>query len=1075
MIVSHLQTLVVTFAANIRPYLSGVASVIGNTKRMNDLVGREMNRISSITKSAGEQIKQSTTQAMQSSYAAMNNSFTRMRRLTALNVAEMAREFKNIGTYGPHQNARRTSPRTPLGRAGRGVVTGLESGFNVAKNFFGDESSAGFHELANAFQTIGRYTTSAISRLTSFRGVLSSIRSVASSVYTGMTSLGRSIGVGLYNASSMASRGMSALGTSIASTFRAFPGIVSSAVRSASGYLSSFFTQMSVSIHNAGVSLEEFGHHWIHIGRQVRAFGKLLSLYVTGPLLLMAGASVTAFADFDQAMTETFAKLGKQSPKVRKQMEDMVAAVATSGRVAFSPTELAKGYEELAAAGLDAGQVMATLGPAAQFAQAGAFSLDTSVQMLIGSMSSFGAMSTVPAIFSANMQRFADVMVNVGNTTPASVEEVARAMAQDGAVAARNYGMSLEELAAIIGVYAFQGKKGEEAGHLVGRGIRLMTSSFMKNQDVWKKFGIDLIDKSTGGFIKFADAIKLLETKMQSLSAPMRVSFLSMLGFETLSQKAILPLIGYSDELERQEKLYKEHGSTAEMAKIQMESFSNQMKVFRNVVVLAAIEIGKMLAPYVVALTKVVAKVIAYWRGLSDEIKKTAFAFGLWSGLLGPVLVGLSILMSFSGYIALGLAYIRTAVYGAVIAFTKFGLIGSTFGYAIVLAFQELIARGGGIVQIINNISAAFVEMYNVMLPLLTEIQRMWSFFVQSLATMMVAGLEAITSVFGSGMAWIGQITNMTWSDAISWLAEWLRFARYAMQNFGLVGAYVFVKVQLALTGLWEYMKWVFTSAVPAVMNWFGKNWFNIWTTWSSFVNTVFNNLISNIVSIFTNLPSLLNGTKTLGEIWKPLTEGFVNTISELPKIAPRAVSAAEEALAREVQSIQTQIADGYGNMVADDLEADRLAKEQAKAAKLMEKSIAPAWEGVISEAQLAGMKAGEGIGEGLDLGTKNSKTKAESSVDNVGRWSNEALHRIQAYTEAGGGMRGKVLSTTGSLVEPTAGPNTLTENRLDAARADQANQAKVAMLMQKAVEQLILLNKKKDEQAPVVLGPAVL
>ncbi len=140
-----------------------------------------------------------------------------------------------------------------------------------------------------------------------------------------------------------------------------------------------------------------------------------------------------------------------------------------------------------------------------------------------------------------------------------------------------------------------------------------------------------------------------------------------------------------------------------------------------------------------------------------------------------------------------------------------------------------------------------------------------------------------------------------------------------------------------------------------------------------------------------------------------------------------------------------------------------------------MEKSIAPAWEGVISEAQLAGMKAGEGIGEGLDLGTKNSKTKAESSVDNVGRWSNEALHRIQAYTEAGGGMRGKVLSTTGSLVEPTAGPNTLTENRLDAARADQANQAKVAMLMQKAVEQLILLNKKKDEQAPVVLGPAVL
>ena len=246
MIVSHLQTLVVTFTANIRPYLSGVASVIRANNTMTASVSKTMTELSNLSAAASQSVKSSMDSAMATARSSTVRAFGQFKQMVAAKIAEIVQSSKAM-MAGIFNSAPKQRYQLPANR----------NQPSLFQRFWSDESSVGFHELANAFQTLGRYTTSAISNLTSFRGVLSSIRSVASSVYTGMTSLGRSIGVGLSNATSMASRGMSALGTSIANTFRAFPGIVSSAVRSASGYLTSFFTQMSVSIHNAGMSLEE--------------------------------------------------------------------------------------------------------------------------------------------------------------------------------------------------------------------------------------------------------------------------------------------------------------------------------------------------------------------------------------------------------------------------------------------------------------------------------------------------------------------------------------------------------------------------------------------------------------------------------------------------------------------------------------------------------------------------------------------------------------------------------------------------------------------------------------------------
>ena len=385
-------------------------------------------------------------------------------------------------------------------------------------------------------------------------------------------------------------------------------------------------------IKKLGKEIEDYGASLMRAGRS-------LSLAITAPLAALATVSVREFTKFDKAMTETFAKMGKVTPAVRQEMEKLAKELSMSGIVVFDPTELAKGYEELASAGLDASRAMKALPQVAILAQAGAMDLATAVKLVVGSMASFGQMSRDPLEFSKNLSHFSDVIVGVANETTTGVEQVARAMSADAAVAAREYGMTLEELGSILGVYAMQNKDAEEAGNLTGRAIRLLTATFLKNEDVWKSMGIDLVDKATGKWVKFADAIGMLEGAFKGMTGPQKVATLMAMGFETLSLKSILPLVGQSNELERQEKLYGKVGTAAEMAAIQVQSFDAFVKKVINTLKVAAIELGEDLRPTLEYVGRAIVALVEKWRALDSGTKQVIVIVGAFLAAIGPLLI----------------------------------------------------------------------------------------------------------------------------------------------------------------------------------------------------------------------------------------------------------------------------------------------------------------------------------------------------------------------------------------------------------------------------------------------------
>jgi TP901 family phage tail tape measure protein len=363
--------------------------------------------------------------------------------------------------------------------------------------------------------------------------------------------------------------------------------------------------------------------------------GLAMSAAITLPLAAIGKKSVSLFGDFNQNITEAVAKLGDATPEEIGKIEKSVRDLAKSGDVKFGAAELAKGIEELAGAGLDAERSMAALPVVSKLAQAGMFDVGTATSSLIGSMASFRQMSDVPEEFSQTMVRFSDVMVGVANLTQTSVKGASQAMAGDAANAARQYGMSLEELGAAAAVMASQNIEAEEASNLLGRAIRLTTSSFVSHQDVWKRMGIDITD-GKGNFIKFSEAIGKVDTALKHLSPEDKVKALSEMGIETLSQKAIFPFLGMTDKLDGFEAKLKETGTTAKMAATQMTSFQNQVEVAKNKVFDVGIEIGQRLLPTLNKMMDGVSSAVKWWDNLDNETKELIIDIGKFAAVAGP-------------------------------------------------------------------------------------------------------------------------------------------------------------------------------------------------------------------------------------------------------------------------------------------------------------------------------------------------------------------------------------------------------------------------------------------------------
>lgn len=260
---------------------------------------------------------------------------------------------------------------------------------------------------------------------------------------------------------------------------------------------------------------------------------------------------------------------------------------------------------------------------------------------------------------------------------------------------------------------------------------------------------------------------------------------------------------------------------------------------------------------------------------------------------------------------------------------------------------------------------------------------------VQETGAVISATLDFVVGGWRSLFSEIASSSGLTFGSVRETVLEAMIGAEFGIKNFGDIALFAFKSATAEALGFAGELEHFFTGTIPAVLNWFGSNWHDIWFTAVDAGLTMLMNFGENVRHLMGELWDFIatGGVDKLELSWKPLTDGFVSTIKSLPDIPPRVVGDLEKSIRADVKSLGTGLTKDFA-----EFRSKRLAALGGGPDKLPE-----SFSGKKAAAAL-GMEGGAADGLGGGPGGKGGdKGKPFASPIELG--TQEAFARIAELT----------------------------------------------------------------------------
>jgi len=192
----------------------------------------------------------------------------------------------------------------------------------------------------------------------------------------------------------------------------------------------------------------------------------------------------------------------------------------------------------------------------------------------------------------------------------------------------------------------------------------------------------------------------------------------------------------------------------------------------------------------------------------------------------------------------------------------------------------------------------------------------------QSVAATMGAAITYFWELTSSVFSAIVGASGATFGSFMELAVTALAMAEFGFKNWQDVAKLAFLQSGLDAVSFFGRITHFFVATLPALLNWFGSNWTQIWQTSLHFVDQVFQNLYTNVTSIMGQLWDFIasGGTASFNVAWTPLADGFVNMIETLPDIPARVMSPLEKSLQDEVTSLGNGLNTGMQALIGERL-----------------------------------------------------------------------------------------------------------------------------------------------------------
>lgn len=263
-------------------------------------------------------------------------------------------------------------------------------------------------------------------------------------------------------------------------------------------------------LHRLTPSLQDFGRRITELGSTFTQLG--------APLLAAGGIGLKAAADFE-VLTRQISIFGGVAGEELERVRQF--ALKMGADTMFSASDAATALLDMLKAGMSVEEAMASLEATLNLATAGQLGLAQASGFVTSAMAQFG-------LGAADAGRIATALVQAANASRAEVTDLGLALENVGPIAS-SFGLSIEDVSAVLAVFSQNGIDGAEAGTQLRSMLLNMTETTETTQGAWNALGISMYD-ANGNVRDFNTVIKELDEKLDALPLEQQNQLMRDLG-----------------------------------------------------------------------------------------------------------------------------------------------------------------------------------------------------------------------------------------------------------------------------------------------------------------------------------------------------------------------------------------------------------------------------------------------------------------------------------------------------------------------------------------------------------------
>lgn len=407
-----------------------------------------------------------------------------------------------------------------------------------------------------------------------------------------------------------------------------------------------------------------------------------------------------------------------------KEFNALAAEAMRLGAVtSFTAGQAAEGMKELAQGGMDAREILSSIGAVLNLAKIGDMGLGDAAKIIIRVSNAFGLLAQDAGFVS-------DVIAKAAMSSSSSVSDMAGAF-RYVAGTARQLNQSIEETGTLLAVLADNGIPATMAGRTLNQAFRQL---LQKQGAIQKLFGVALQDPNTGGLRRFSEIIKDINKSASGMTGLEKQTKLFEL-FGVLGGRAVSALMQSGDALDEMgEKVRDNAGFAENVTKKLMDTFEGTYLRMKAAVEAFAITLIQAVSP---ALTKIMNEFAAFANRLAknpellrkyasdflailSNVVKAAIAFKLLAGALriayGAMLLAQLAMQGWDkvgSYVMEAATIIRTHFIAAMVKITTFDVVGpfravlGSIGQVIAALRKAIVTQG-----VLNTATAGYSTIW---------------------------------------------------------------------------------------------------------------------------------------------------------------------------------------------------------------------------------------------------------------------------------------------------------------------------------------------------------------------------